>query len=179
MHLRRIFGGAVAAVIAAAMAHPSAQPKRTMSVDDLMKLRSIVDVQIAPDGRRVAYVVSTPNLAKNEHEAALFVVASSGGASTRLGETVRIFNIPSPRPQLRWSPDGTMLTVIAIEEGRPEVIGIPVSGAAPEALTKAPEGAFSYEWSPDGTSLAFLTRDPMPRDEERQRQDKSFIVRAD
>jgi hypothetical protein len=58
-------------------------------------------------------------------------------------------------------------------------IGIPLSGAAPEALTKAPEGAFAYEWSPDGRTIAFITRDPMPRDEERQRQDKSFIMRAD
>ena len=70
-------------------------------------------MQIAPDGRRVAYVVSTPSLAKNEHEAALFVVAASGGAPARVGETVRIFNVPSPRPQLRWSPDGSMLSVIA------------------------------------------------------------------
>jgi dipeptidyl aminopeptidase/acylaminoacyl peptidase len=148
-------------------------------VDDLMKLRSVVDVQIAPDGQRVAYVVSTPNLSKNEHECALFVVPASGGTPVRLGETVRIFNTPSPRPQLRWSPDGSMLSVLGVEEGRPEVIGIPLSGSVAEALTRAPEGVFAYEWSPDGRTLAFLTRDPMPRDEERQRQDKSFIVRAD
>ena len=144
-----------------------------------MKLRSVVDVQIAPDGQRVAYVVSTPNLSKNEHECALFVVPASGGTPIGLGETVRIFNTPSPRPQLRWSPDGSMLSVLGFEEGRPEVIGIPLSGSAAEALTRAPEGVFAYEWSPDGRSLAFLTRDPMPRDEERQRQERSFIIRAD
>ena len=72
-----------------------------------------------------------------------------------------------------------MLSLIGIEQGRPEVIGIPLSGAAPEPLTKAPEGAFAYEWAPDGKTLAFLTRDPMPRDEERARQDKSFIIRAE
>jgi dipeptidyl aminopeptidase/acylaminoacyl peptidase len=179
MPVRRTLAALVSTAVVVALAGPAAQPKRPISVDDLMKLRSIVDVQIAPDGRRVAYVVSTPNLARNEHEAALFVVAASGGAPARLGETVHIFNVPSPRPQLRWSPDGSMLSVIGIDEGRPEVIGIPLSGGAPAALTKAPEGAISYEWSPDGNSLAFLTRDPMPRDEERQRQDKSFIVRAD
>ena len=181
MPLRRTLGLALVSAAVARRHWRGRQPSRSrpIAVDDLMKLRSIVDVQIAPDGQRVAYVVSTPNLAKNEHEAALFVVPAAGGTPTRLGETVRIFNIPTPRPQLRWSPDGSMLSVIGIEEGRPEVIGIPLSGAAPEALTQAPEGAFTYEWSPDGKSLAFLTRDPMPRDEERQRQDKSFIIRAD
>ncbi len=179
MHLGRMFGGAVATAVLAAAAQPSGQPKPAISVADLMTLRSIVDVQIAPDGERVAYVVSTPNLSRNEHEAALFVVPSTGGTPMRLGETVRIFNVPTPRPQLRWSPDGTTVSVIGIEEGRPEVIGIPVSGGAPEALTRAPEGAFAYEWSPDGRSLAFLTRDPMPQGEEQQRQDKSFVIRAD
>jgi len=179
MHLRRDVLALVSAGVLVTLALPAAQPKPPISVDDLMKLRSIVDVQMAPDGTRVAYVVSTPNLARNEHEAALFVVSSAGGTPSRLGETVHIFNIPTPRPQLRWSPDGSMLSVIGIEDGRPEVIGIPLSGAAPEALTKAPEGAFAYEWSPDGRNVAFITRDPMPRDEERQRQDKSFIVRAD
>ena len=52
----------------------SAAGLRPMTVADEMKLRSIVDVQIAPDGDRVAYVVSTPVAPKNEHEAALFVV---------------------------------------------------------------------------------------------------------
>src|SRR6267142_2485085 len=116
----------VSAGVVLTLASPAAQPKPPISVDDLMKLRSIVDVQMAPDGRRVAYVVSTPNLARNEHEAALFVVSVSGGAPSRLGETVHIFNIPTPRPQLRWSPDGSMLSVIGIEDARPEVIGIPL-----------------------------------------------------
>ena len=176
MHLGRAPAAVVATAVVWALARPAAQPKPPITVDDLMKLRSIVDVQIAPDGQRVAYVVSTPNLVRNEHDAALFVVAATGGAAARLGEGVRIFNVPTPRPQLRWSPDGSMLSVIGIEDGRPEVIGIPLSGAPPEALTRAPEGAFTYEWSPDGSSLAFLTRDPMPREEERQRQEKSFIL---
>src|SRR6266581_1801175 len=119
--------------------------------------RPIVDVPIAPDGGSVAYVVSRPNLDKNEHEAALFVVPAGGGTPARLGETVRIFNTPSPRPQLRWSPDGTTVSVLGFAAGRPEVFAIPVSGGEPQQLTKAPEGIVAYEWSPDGKSLAFIT----------------------
>jgi dipeptidyl aminopeptidase/acylaminoacyl peptidase len=158
---------------------PRAAAPRPVTVDDLMRLRAILDVRLSPDGERVAYVVSTPSLPKNEHEAALFVVPSGGGAPARIGETVRIFNVPVPRPQLRWSPDGTMLSVLGFSGPRPQVFAIPVAGGSPKALTAAPEGVSMYEWSPDGKRLAYLTRDPMSADEEQQRQDKSFVVRAD
>jgi len=169
---------AACALVAGAAIHAQ-RPSPAVTVDELMTMRAIVDVQIAPDGDRVAYVVSAPNLEKNEHDAALFIVPAAGGAATRLGETVRIFNVPTPRPQIRWSPDGATVSVLGIAAGRPEVFGIPVSGESPRQLTKAPEGVFAYEWSPDGKNLAFLTRDPMTAEEERQREDKSFVIRAD
>ncbi|MBK5254785.1 MAG: hypothetical protein JJE39_02015, partial [Vicinamibacteria bacterium] len=81
-----------------------------VSVDDLMRLRSIHDVQISPDGRFVAYVVSQPNLERNEHETALFLVSSTGGVPRRLTYGARIANRPRPNPRLRWSPDGSWLS---------------------------------------------------------------------
>jgi dipeptidyl aminopeptidase/acylaminoacyl peptidase len=152
---------------------------RPIGVDDLMKLRSINEVRISPDGDRVAYVMSAPALVENEHQPALFVVPATGGVPLRLDESVRIFNLPAPRPQLRWSPDGSAVSVLALEGRRPQVVSVPVGGGAARTLTKASEGVFAYEWSPDGQSVAYITRDPMPLDEERQRQDRSFVVRAD
>ena len=57
----------------------SAQSRRPVTVDDLMKLRAIVDVRISPDGEHVAYVTSVPSLPTNEHDGALFVVPATGG----------------------------------------------------------------------------------------------------
>ena len=57
---------------------------------------------------------------KNEHEAALFIVPAGGGAADALGDTVRIFNAPTPRPQLRWSPDGKAVSLVGFDaNGRP------------------------------------------------------------
>ena len=155
---------------------PTLQP---FTLDDEMKMRAIVDVRISPDGERVAYVLSTPSLTKNEHEAALFVVPSRGGSSTRLGEAIHIFNTPVPRPQLRWSPDSSTVSLVGLVGDRPQVFAIPIDGEAPRALTAAPEGVFAHEWSPNGKSLAYLTREGMTPDEARRRQDKSFVIRAD
>jgi dipeptidyl aminopeptidase/acylaminoacyl peptidase len=171
---------AVLAVGVSAAIQPAAQSaRRPVTVDDLMRMRTIVDVRIAPDGARVAYVVSTPSLAKNEHEPAVFVVPADGGPSTRIGEAVRILNVPSPAPRLRWSPDGALVSVVALVDGRPQVVAIPLDGGPVRQLTTAGEGVAGYEWSPDGTRLAYLTIDPVPEDEARRRQDRSFIVVAD
>src|SRR4051812_21885991 len=97
------FAAAAAVWLACSVSGIAQRATAALTVDDLMRLRSVVDVQISPDGSRVAYVVSTPNLSKNEHEPALFVVPAAGGTPARIGESVRIFNIPSPRPQLRWT----------------------------------------------------------------------------
>jgi len=144
-----------------------------------MRLRSLLDVRMSPDGERVAYVVSQPSLEKNEHAATLHVVPSAGGPSRRLGETLRIFNVPTPTAKLRWSPDGANLSLLAFDGERPQVFAIPVSGAAPRRLTNASEGVFGFEWAPDGSSVAYLTREPMSADEARKRQDKSYVMRVD
>lgn len=152
---------------------------KPVTVDDLMTLRAIVDARIAPDGTRVAYVVSTPSLPKNEHEGTLFVIPAAGGAPTRIGATIQIFNVPTPQPRLRWAPDSRSVGVLALVNGRPQIIAVPIDGSAAQALTSAAEGVFSFEWSPDGAHLAYLTREAMPEAEARQRQERSFVQRAD
>ncbi|HEY5610733.1 MAG TPA: hypothetical protein VIL97_05985, partial [Thermoanaerobaculia bacterium] len=157
------------AFLLALLAVPAVAGLRPVTIDDLMKLRSIVDVKIAPDGEQVAYVVSTPSVEKNEHQVALYLISAKGGTPKRLAESLRILNAPLPSPRLRWKPDGSAVSVLAIGGERPQVFAIPLSGDAPEQITKSPEGVFAYDWSPDGKSLAFLTREsPTPEEAKRR-----------
>jgi len=176
---------AVAALLlAAALASPrlsrgvSAAGPRPFTVDDEMRLRVIVDAALAPDGADVAYVVSTPSVEKNEHQAALFLVSASGGEPRRLGATLRIFSRPVPRPQLRWTPDGSSISLVAVAGERPQVFTVPREGGEPRPVTQAPEGVGLYEWGPHG-DVAYTTLDPLPADEQRRRKDPSFVIRAD
>src|SRR5712692_9895148 len=106
-----------------------------VSVDDLMRLRSISDVRISPDGKRVAYVVSTPSFETAAHEAVLYVVPSTGGVPLRLTHGTRIFNRPLPAPWLRWSPDGSLLSFVAFVDGVPQVMAMAATGGEPWAIT--------------------------------------------
>jgi dipeptidyl aminopeptidase/acylaminoacyl peptidase len=156
----------------------SGQSKKLVTLDDLMRLRAIVDVRIAPKGDRIAYVVSTPSLTRNQHEAALYLVPSSGGAPRRLAETTRILNTPMPAPRLRWAPDGARLAFLGLTAGRPQVCAVDVATGDTRALTDAPEGATGFEWSPDGRSVAYLMRDPVAPDDKRREQEMSLVIHA-
>ena len=163
----------------ALLAAPLSTAVRPVTVGDLMALRSIADVRISPDGRQVAYVVSQPSFEKDEHEAVLYLVPSSGGAPVRLTYGTRIFNQPRPAPHLRWSPDGAQLSFLAFAGEVPQVFALDVRAGEARALTFSPQGVSDYVWSPDGKRLAYLAPDaPSPEDEKR-RKEKSFVIEVD
>src|SRR5262245_62541602 len=84
----------------------SARQLRPVTVDDLMRLRSVFDVRVSPDGSNVAYVVSTPTMVTNSQEAQIFLVSTHGGASRRLGGDARVYAPALPAARLRWRPAG-------------------------------------------------------------------------
>jgi Tol biopolymer transport system component len=133
-----------------------------VTIDDLMGLKTINDVEISPNGERVAYVVSSPSLSSNTHEAALFVIPASGGTPNRLASEARIFVPALPAPRLRWSPDGSRISFLALSNNRPQIFVVDAAGGAARPLTTAAEGVSGYEWSADGRMLAFLAREGTP-----------------
>jgi dipeptidyl aminopeptidase/acylaminoacyl peptidase len=166
-------------VLAAALAPPIAAQQRPVTVDDLMHLRSISDVRLSPDGKRVAYVVSTPTFATAAHEGVLYIVSAEGGAPLRITYSTRIFNKPLPAPWLRWSPDGSQLAFIGYVDGVPQVMVISALGGEPHPITSVQGGVVHYEWSPDGTQIAFSAADPPSAEEEREKKDKSYVIHVD
>src|SRR2546423_11573048 len=74
-----------AAVAVAILFAPSAvaADKRPMQVEDLFKLKRVAAPQISPDGKLVAYQVTTPDLAANKTTTAVWVAAADGSAPPR------------------------------------------------------------------------------------------------
>ena len=150
----------VALVALVALVAPvSTQSPRQVTIDDLMGLRTINDVKISPAGDRVAYTVSTPSLERNAHEPALFIISASGGTAKRLAESHRIFTPALPAPRLRWLPDGRTLSMLVTSTGGAQVATVNPDTNVVAVITSAPTGVSSYEWSPDGKFIAYLSRD--------------------
>lgn len=138
--MKNICRFAALAIAGAAMTWAvSAQQPRRVTVDDLMALRTINDVKISPAGDRVAFVVSTPSVARNAHEAELYVVPVAGGTPVRVAPEARIFVPALPAPRLRWFPDGGRVSFLGLADGRPQVMTAPAAAALPEISPRPPK----------------------------------------
>ncbi|HEY7547031.1 MAG TPA: S9 family peptidase, partial [Blastocatellia bacterium] len=143
----------------------AAQKKRVVTVDDIMKIKSILETQISPDGSQILYVVGEPNLAASLYNTDVWLVNSNGGPAVKLtnGSGMR-----DDTP--RWSPDGRQIAFLSDREGgKPQVWLIRPAGGEAMKLTDAKSGVQSFEWSMDGNRIAYLSSDP-PTDEEEKKQ---------
>ena len=58
--------------------------KRPVKIDDFARLKSVGDPQLSPDGKWVAYTVSTIDLEKDKRDTDIWMVSWDGGDEIRL-----------------------------------------------------------------------------------------------
>jgi len=139
--------------------------KRAVTVDDFAKVRGVGDPQRSPDGKWVAYTVSTIDMEKDKRDTDIWMVSWDGT------EDVRLTSSPDGESSPRWSPDGRYLAFLAsrgTEEERKsgaQVWLLDRRGGEARRLTELKGGVSEYSWSPDGKRLVIVSSDPDPSDE--------------
>jgi dipeptidyl aminopeptidase/acylaminoacyl peptidase len=128
---------------------------RGMVPADLTRIRFVSDAQVSPDGRAVAFVVTTLSEERDEYLSQIWLVDTAGGEPRRFTAGPRRDTAP------RWSPDGARLAFVSEREDRKkkgQLYVMPATGGEPVRLTDLRHGVSAPEWSPDGTRLAFVAR---------------------
>jgi len=143
-----------------------AQQKRAMTFQDILALKNLSDVQVSPDGKWVAYVVTTADMKEDANDADIWLVSTTGGDAVRLTTNKKSDNHP------RWSPDGKRIAFISAREEKPQIFLISPFGGEAEKLTNSKSGVTSFQWSAGGGSIAYVApQEPTP-DEEKKEKDK-------
>ena len=109
--------------------------QRAISDSDLFAFRWVASPQIAPDGRRAAYVLVTVNAKHDGYETSLWLVATDGLSPPR-----RITSGPHDGAP-RWSPDGSTLAFMRPKDGHTQLYLLSLAGGEAQQLTDLPKGA--------------------------------------
>jgi dipeptidyl aminopeptidase/acylaminoacyl peptidase len=125
-------------------------PKHPLTFDDLIKLHRVSAPEVSPDGRLVAYAVSTPDMEANRGVSNIWLITTTGGDPIQITQSGRD-NSPS------WSPDGKTLAFLSSRDGTSQVYLLPMDGGEANKLTTLSTGADLFKWSPDGKNIAFTS----------------------
>jgi dipeptidyl aminopeptidase/acylaminoacyl peptidase len=142
-----------------------AAPAKPLTIEMTLNRWSIADLQLSPDGARLAMVVSEPAKPSGQRRN-IWIYDIAGRNLKQFTTSAKSDSRP------RWSPDGRTLAFLSNREGSNQVYLIPLEGGEARPLTESKTGIDSFEWSPDGKRVAIETTAPKTEEEEKKEKDK-------
>jgi dipeptidyl aminopeptidase/acylaminoacyl peptidase len=147
-----IFLTASLSLLAIAAVAADTPPRRVLTPDDYYRLETVGSPECSPDGKWVAYTVSTNDRESNETRSQIYMVSWDGKERVALTNPAHGTHAP------RFSPDGKYLAFIATPAGAagPQLMLLDRRGGEARPLTATADSIGDYAWSPDGRRLALI-----------------------
>ena len=118
-------------------------------------MKGVAEPALAPDGRSVAFAVTTTDLPAIQRQTNIWRVDADGQNARALTVTDKRDSSPA------FSPDGTVLAFLSTRAGDPQVFFLPTGGGEAEKKTDVPGGVGAFRFTPDGKRLV-LTAEVWP-----------------
>jgi len=140
--------------------------KRSITIQDLLRLKFVGQPQISPDGKRVIFTVKAVSQEKNCYLSHLWMAEVATGTARQFTHGQVSDRLP------RWSPDGRRIAFLRIQNGDTQIWAIPADGEKARQLCQLDEGSIGApQWSPDGNRIVFTFRPTHPdRTQEAQKK---------
>jgi len=133
---------------------------------DLYRFRSVGEVQFAPDGKHLAYVVSSYSGPRSPSPQ-IWIMDMTTKKAVRLGGEKESTSHP------RWSPDGNWIAYTGGAEDKRGLTVAHLDGSGATFLAKItgtnsplPGQGDNVSWSPDSKTIAFVSAVPGPETQE-------------
>ncbi|HYF31241.1 MAG TPA: S9 family peptidase [Chitinophagaceae bacterium] len=126
-----------------------AQRSTSVSFEKWISLKGTGGPLVSPDGKTIVYSVTSTDWANNSYDTELWMVRD-GGAPVQLTRTDRGSSFGA-----RFTPDSKFISFLADRGQKTQIYLISVHGGEAMQLTKDEDGINNYEWSPDGSRIAY------------------------
>jgi dipeptidyl aminopeptidase/acylaminoacyl peptidase len=171
----RIFVSLAMAVVLAPMAFAqdaqskapaaaTAQTKRPMTFEDMMKMKRLGETAVSPDGKWLAYSVTTVDLEQNTKTPELWLqaIAPPDGGGPNSKSPMKIAVAQPHDSGVQFAPDGKRILFLSGRGGSEQVWiadfdAVTVATANAKKLTAISTEAGDAIWSPDGNSILFTS----------------------
>ena len=136
----------------------AAQEKRPIKVDDIYNIRDVRDPQRSPDGKWVAYTVTTALKETDKNNTDVWMVSWDGT------QQIQVTSTPEGESSPRWSPDNKYLSFISSRQGAKggQLWLLNRAGGEAVKITDIKGGVSDHAWSPDSKRLVLVVQDPDP-----------------
>ncbi|MBZ5621180.1 MAG: S9 family peptidase [Acidobacteriia bacterium] len=160
------FGRLSLVLLSASFLLAQSPSRRPVKVDDMHSFHDVRDVQISPDGKWVAYTVSSVDVAADKSDTDVWMASWDGKQQLRLTSSPESENAP------RWSPDGRYLSFLSGRPGKArgtQVWLLDRSGGEAQQFTDVKGRISSYDWSSDSKRLLLVMADREPGEPDDER----------
>jgi dipeptidyl aminopeptidase/acylaminoacyl peptidase len=120
--------------------------RKYVSIDDLYQIKFLREIALSPDGKKIAYTVEWLDKHKNKYYSNLYMVDDEGKNRHFIRGKKDIKNI-------RWSPDGELISFVQTEKEKQDLWVIPADGGEAYSITDASGFFGHYVWTPGSKSI--------------------------
>jgi dipeptidyl aminopeptidase/acylaminoacyl peptidase len=157
--------------LAAGLLSLPAQAGRALLAEDWYRFQALSDLQIAPDGAAVAYLVTSYDKESDESRSALW---SSGWSSGEGVQLTRGESVSEPR----FSPDGRYLSFLAARPatGATQLWLLDRRGGEARQVSHVDGEISAYAWSPDAVHVVLVMRAAAEAGEGKAKTPKPIVI---
>jgi dipeptidyl aminopeptidase/acylaminoacyl peptidase len=126
------------------------------TIETIHKLKTVGDPHCSPDGKWIAYTLSSVDVAGDKRDTDIWMVSADGKENLRVTSSTESENSP------KWSPDGKYLSFLSSRPGKAkgtQVWVIDRRGGEAQQFTEFKGRLSAFEWSPDAKKLAVILRE--------------------
>ncbi|HVK96876.1 MAG TPA: S9 family peptidase [Flavisolibacter sp.] len=154
-----------------------AQIQRALQPSDIYRLKDISSPQISPDGKWIAYSLSTVDSSKDKRSSDVWMISYDGK------ENVQLTNNPANESTPKWSPDGKYLAFLSPrkngddkEEDGSQVWLLDRRGGEGKKITNIKGEIEEYKWSPDGQKMLLAIKEKDLADTAKTKIRKPYVI---